>query len=275
MTVAIASASDSAVISDSSKAKRNHRFVPHTRVPRSVTDVLVELDVSVCGMKDTAPPALKYRSTLIRGRDVRDSLEVMNRADWVRERSHAACWLMCHVFDRPGVAQLPMSSPDPQGDFFGYNTMRGAPERHPEGTTKDLVRVVAWSATALVARVTKDYVYTKTHLLEQLDDNLRPDWATFVRRLIEYCRTETNYAIPTAVRGRQRLRKLCERTRDFEDFCLSSYREYLIEELSGDDQSIDDAIRVLERVSFRDDAISEAMVRRQIELHRESSDRNS
>ena len=182
--------------------------------------VPLELDLDLLCELDEVRPALKFDSTLIRGVDVRDRLRVMSIPYWIRERMHAGCWLICHLFGRTGVAQIPLPFANPSGEFFGYNTDRGGTSDGSDGSTKDLVRAASWAATALVARESEDYVTSKVHLQSILHQYLPSEWALFVEDLLRFCRMETSYGVPKDPEGRRRLRDLCKRTREFESFFL-------------------------------------------------------
>lgn len=191
------------------------------------------LDLDLVGSNDAVRPALKLDSVLVRGSDVRDRLSVMPLTDWIAERRYAACWLMSHLFGRPGIAQIPLAFPDEAGEFFGYNTDRGGVSDGPEGSTKDLVRSTSWAATALVATESECFLTSKAHLLDIIGDYLPEEWARHTRNLLDFCRCQTNYEIPTSTSQRARLRELCIRTREFEDYYLSRHLKFLLAELSS------------------------------------------
>ena len=228
-------------------------------VDRLNEHALVELDVSFIDLQETVRPALKYRSTLIRGTDVRDDLDVMTRTYWIRERLHAGYWLICHLFGRPGTARIPIPYPYPEGEFLGYNTHRTGAADGPEGSTKDLVRAVSWAATALVAKTTGDYVFDKSHLLAVVKKILPAPWSTFVGNLLEFCRITTNYLIPTESDGRANLKALCTKTREFEDYYLGSYRNYLLDELEGEPSSIAISLQAVSRTPFLDRELNDTV----------------
>ena len=196
------------------------------------------LDLDLVGIADEVRPALKLDSTLVRGPDVRDQLHIMPLEDWIIERRYAGCWLICHLFGRAGVAQIPLPFPNTSGEFYGYNTNRDGASDGPEGSTKDLVRSTSWAMTALLASESQRYITSKAQLLHDLVRCLPGEWASHARDLLDFCRNQTNYAIPTNRGERATLRRLCERTREFEDYYLSHHRRFLLDELhSGDARS--------------------------------------
>ena len=130
-----------------------------------------ELDVSFLDegqIADGAPPALKLGGTLLSGEPVPDEFPLVSVAEWGRERMHAAYWLMTKVFGRPNVVTMPRGYPQPAAEFYGYTerTIRLADGREVP-STRDLIRVIGWAATALVAHQGKQIVPCKkeSHLL--------------------------------------------------------------------------------------------------------------
>ena len=95
-------------------------------------------------------------------------------------------------------------------------------------------------------------MFDKSHLLAVVGKTLPPPWSTFVGDLVEFCRITTNYLIPTGPVDRAKLRELCTQTREFEDYYLGSYRNYLLGELVGDPSSITDSLRALSLTPFCD-----------------------
>ena len=217
--------------------------------------VSLELDLVLLGEVEEIRPALKFDSTLVQGTDVRDRLRVMSTAYWIRERMYGGGWLICHLFGRRGVAEIPITFPSASGEFFGYNTDRGGAVSGPEGSTKDLVRATSWAATAIVGQKSGGYVTSKAHLQSKLRDHLPQEWASFIEVLFTFCRRQTSYGIPKDANGRKKLRELCSRTREFEDYFLNAYREFLLDELVADVERTSEALERIEETPFQDEAI--------------------
>lgn len=70
-------------------------------------------------------------------------------------------------------------------------------------------------------------------MLDIIGDYLPEEWARHTRNLLDFCRCQTNYEIPTSTSQRARLRELCIRTREFEDYYLSRHLKFLLAELSS------------------------------------------
>ncbi len=126
----------------------------------------VELDIMVVDEAELARgayPTLKLGSQCVYGEDIRDSLALLPIEEWTRQRMHAAYTLVVRVFDRPVPVRYPLGYPDPQGDYYGYDnrTVR-LPNGRDVPSTRNLIRVTGWAATALLARRASVYVARKS-----------------------------------------------------------------------------------------------------------------
>ena len=107
-------------------------------------------------------PAIKLGSRCLFGEDIRDRLPLLPIEVWTRQRMHAAYWLIIHVFDRPAVVVHPIDYPAPAGEFYGYdNRAVLLPDGTPARSTRNLIRVTGWAATALIAAQAGIYVARK------------------------------------------------------------------------------------------------------------------
>ena len=206
-------------------------------------------------------PDLKFGSRLVYGTDSREQMALLPIEEWTRNRMHAAYFLIATRFDRHGPIVLPLGYPDPSGPFYGYDSRA---IRLPDGTdvpsTRDLIRVAGWAATALVALRVGEYVVRKrdSHLLYRRF--IGDEWSDLLDRLYTVCRGEWHYRIPEQRGDRRRLRVMCEAMHSFENHVLGIYRTYLQGELeTADGPYAQRLIDFLERVPFDDPAIAEAL----------------
>jgi hypothetical protein len=203
-----------------------------------------------------------FGTRCVYGIDQRATTPLVPILAWARKRMHAAFWLIINVFRRQR-AQLPLTYPDPSAQFLGYTDrpIRLA-SGQAEPSTRDLVRVVGWSATALVAHLARQYVGAKRDCAAIYRQTINDRWAEFVEDLLTACRAIWQYRIPTEQSDRQRLRELCERTLAFENHFLQIYREFLAQELSqGDIIAVQEALALLNQTFFDDVSIVRAVER--------------
>ncbi len=117
--------------------------------------------------------------------------------EWTRERMHAAYWLLVTVFNRPRGVTLPLGYPDAADEFFGYarRTLR-LPTGVEVPSTRDLIRVTGWIATALLALQAHVYVARKKECHDSYSHYIGGPWATLLHDIYHRLRTQWGYLIP-------------------------------------------------------------------------------
>ncbi len=157
-------------------------------------------------------PAFKLASRLVYGDDVRDAVPLLPLDEWTRQRMHAACWLIVGLYGRPCPLRLPIDYPDPTGKFYGYDHR---PVRLPDGrsvpTTRDLIRVIGWAATALVALQAGRYVARKRDCHVLYRACIGDEWTALLDDIDTRCRGEWGYLVPDDPYQRRDLRDICAR----------------------------------------------------------------
>lgn len=224
----------------------------------------VELDASVTNEAELllgAPPSLKLAAMLVYGEDVRNSAPLVSIEQWTRDRMHSSCWRVAHLFGRSLPLRYPLDFPDPDAEFFGYDrrTVRLADGREVP-STRDLIRLVGWAATALIAWKAGQYVARKRDCHVLYRELIGGEHADLLDEVYAVCRGRWQYLIPSDPEDRQELRSICERTLAFENAFLLKYRTFLLSELRGPDaEGRRMAREVLARVPLDDEAIAETV----------------
>lgn len=221
----------------------------------------IELDATVAGEEDLArgvPPLLKLGGRCVWGEDRRDAMPLVPIERWARERMHAASWLIVNIFGRPVPVSLPLHYPAASEEFFGY-TRRTA--RLPDGrdvpSTRDLIRVTGWAATALVALHGRAYIARKREMPAAYRQYIGDEHSALHEDIASWCRERWAYLIPDDAPSRAHLRDLCARALAFENRFLREYREWVLGELRSPDSNARQAARkMLGRVPLADDEIA-------------------
>jgi len=232
-------------------------------MPRASTDD-VEIDIVIADEEDLsrgAYPTLKLGSRCVYGEDIRDSLALLPIEGWTRQRMHAAYTRIVRIFDRPVPARYPLTYLDPRGDYYGYDnrTVR-LPDGRDVPSTRNLIRVTGWAATALLALRGGDYVARKSDCQATYQRHIGDEWTDLLDDLYRRCRTDWRYLIPASDGDRAALRALCQRALQFENHFLLVYRDYARSELhDGDNRAREAALSMLARTPYYDDAIREAI----------------
>ncbi|MEZ4862442.1 MAG: nucleotidyltransferase domain-containing protein [Caldilineaceae bacterium] len=241
----------------------------------------LELDVSFLDEKQIAtgvPPALKLGSTVLFGEPAPNEFPLVSVTEWGRERMHAAYWLTTKVFGRPPVVTYPRDYPRPEAEFYGYTerTIRFA-DGNEVPSTRDLIRVMGWAATALVAYQGKQVVPRKKECHLFYRTYINDEWSALFEAIYHQCRTQWHYRIPEQTNERHELRRICRRALAFENHFLDVYKQFLLSELHGADLPAKrHALWVQGKIPYMDQEIIatvRALVNRQEEaLHEAATD---
>ena len=224
----------------------------------------LELDIELTDDEQLAEgvyPSLKMGSRCVYGEDRREQLRLLALDAWTRERMHAAYWLLVTVFHRPRSVRYPLTYPDPAGRFYGYDhRMVRSATGAAVNSTRDLIRVTGWIATAFLAHRGGVYVARKSDCHRAYRRHINDAWASLLEDLYQRCRSEWGYRIPTGASEQQMLRELCERTLQFENHFLTVYKNYLLTELhSGNEVAQGRALWVLSHIIYHDEDVRRAV----------------
>lgn len=227
----------------------------------------VELDASVEDEETLAAgitPMLKFGARLVCGEEIRDALPLMPIAAWTHERINAAYWLMVRVFDRPVPVMAPLDYPDPADPFLGYaNRTVSLPDGTVVASTRNLIRVTGWIATARLALEAGQYVERKRDCHRLYRQWIGDEWSALLEEIYAQCRGAWGYLIPGDAAARTELRAICARILAFENDFLTRYKRFLLAELRAPGQFAESrAAWVLARVPICDAEIIEAFAAR-------------
>ena len=224
-----------------------------------------ELDIEVKDERQLAGgvwPNFKLSAKLIYGEDIRERLPLLPLIDWTRDRMHSSYWRLIHLFHRPLPLRQPLHYPEPEAEFFGYTNR---PVQLPDGrevpSTRDLIRVTSWAATAILAWKAGRYVAGKRdcpRLYRECFPN--EEGVALLEDIFEYCRDRWHYLLPEEPGERRRLRAICARTLTFEKHFLTVYKDFLLSELRGPAAiGRELALEMLARLPLEDEEVSRAM----------------
>jgi hypothetical protein len=176
---------------------------------------------------------LKLATRLLYGEDIRAELPLYDAETYVRSVVHTPYLSYTYpVQRRNGPLVYPLDHIDPDGPFFGFDQwMDGA----DEPSTKLLIATVGWTATAIVALRSGQYVRDKAACVELYQKYVADEWTDLVTQVHDLCRNRWHYRLPADATDRQTLRDLCRRALDFQNHFLRLYREYQLAELASGD----------------------------------------
>jgi hypothetical protein len=220
----------------------------------------VELDITFLDASQPQPPVdplFKLGARLLYGADIRDTLALLPIDAWARQRMHAAFWLTIHVFRRPQPVRVPIAYPDPADPFYGYASR---PIALADGTviptTRDLIRVTGWIATARIAYQAQQYVVRKRECATLYRQTIDDEWAPLLERIERCCRVAWHYRIPATSQEQAELSAIGEHVLAFENHFLALYQQFLVSELAHPDPDVQrTALEALGRTWYDDQAI--------------------
>ena len=224
----------------------------------------IELDIELVDEQSLAngvSPTLKLGSSFIYGEDILNMLSLVPIKEWTRDRMHSSLWRTVHLCNRPPIIRYPLTYPDPRGEFYGYDArMLRLPNGQEVHCTRDLIRLVGWSATAMIAFKAGRYVARKSECHKVYQACFDDEWGQLLQDIYELCRGKWNYLIPHDLKERKQLRAICERTLGFENHFLQVYKEFIHAELRGADMNgVLQALSVLRHIMYADKNIKIAI----------------
>ena len=215
--------------------------------------------------------ALKRDSILLFGEDTRSSMTLPNRAAYTRDITDGVIEFLLRLHRSDSIT-YPITYPDPNGTFFGYDIMTHlaynvAALYYPTDksnnvyyATRELVECACRMASALLAFKTGSFVGTKRGSVETYNNEIHDEWSPFLTTMFEKGKMQWMYGLPEREEDRVKLRELCEQMLAFENSYLQQYRTYLLALLSSEDQqNVQFALQRLETVHFDDDEMNSAI----------------
>ena len=179
-----------------------------------------------------AEPTFIVGSRLLYGEDIRDRVPLIPVEEWGRERMYRGYFLMVRVFSRPVPVRYPIGFPDPDAEFLGYTNRQVTLH---DGTavlsTRNLIRVTGWLATALIAYEGRRYVARKRdcHLIYR--EVFHDVWASLLEEIYVTCRGRWHSLIPDGPGERAHLREICTQVLAFENHFLTRFKPFILAEL--------------------------------------------
>lgn len=206
---------------------------------------------------------LKFSTRLLHGDDIRPDLPPYDRDSYVRSVVHTPYFSYMHPPQRKTAGQVtyPLQHIAPDDTFFGYTQWpMPAADGTDQPSTKLLVASVGWTATAIVALHTGEYVRDKAACTNLYRTRIADDWTDLVVSVHELCRSRWHYRIPDSDTDQQTLRELCDQALHFQNHYLTLYREYQLNELASDDPERQElATHRLQQITFPDDEVKTAL----------------
>lgn len=203
---------------------------------------------------------LKQESLLLFGEDIRDRLPLPDLDDYIQRTMTFPPYAMAAVRGqvlyadgqwRKPLLRCPLSYPDPDGEFRGYEVVSSLGE---------LVGDATWAATVILALKAGLYAGTKWSAARMYREQMQDEWSDLPAAVFEKCKLAWRHQIPAGDEDRKQLRELCRRMLGLENYLLQLCREYLIAALASEDhETVLYAVRMLGMLVYDDAAILAAL----------------
>lgn len=208
---------------------------------------------------------LKLATRLLYGQDIRAGLPEFAPERYVRDVVHTPYFSYKYPAQRRHANHLtyPLRHIDPDDRFFGYTqwTMPTA-DGIDQPSTKLLIASIGWTATAIVALRTRQYVKDKAASVDLYRTRVGDEWTDLVVTVHDLCRNRWHYQVTDSDTDQRTLRDLCDQALGSENHFLTIYREYQLAELaSADPERQKLAIQHLREIVFPDDEVASALAR--------------
>lgn len=216
---------------------------------------------------------IKAASVLLFGEDIRDIMPPMTRDTYLRTYWHAPYAYMAQVLRGTDLLRFPLSYPDADGEFFGYDRCDDALRADGMRSTKALVATVCWIATMIVGFHAGRMVGTKAESVRAYRGTIGGTWADFVEAMYTQGKQVWSYRVPEATADRMLLHDLCARMLDFENYYLTIYRGWLLDGARSPDTETQRFVAArLGEVLFSDTAVRDTLTA--LAVHPDSSVRD-
>jgi hypothetical protein len=175
--------------------------------------------------------AIKAGSLLVYGEDSRPTMPLPPIEKYAQDVAGGALFFIGKVLRNTETIVLPVTYPDPKGEFYGYVQKRidsWYPVTVPAGT-KELVACMSRIATAMIALQAKVYVTGKAESIRLYRLHIGDQWADFLETLYNQAKQQWRYLVPEDQAARASLRQLCTQALAFENHFLGLYRTDLLD----------------------------------------------
>lgn len=219
----------------------------------------IRLDIPLLSEEQFKPEdvRLKVASNLVYGEDIRDKLPLPTKEAYNRYITQWPLDFFKRIHQREAL-YFPLHYPQPDAPFYGYTTITIPPWYPPSFRqgTKEFVAAACWTATALVALQTGQYVGKKADAIKVYGELIADEWTTFLQEVYLQCDRQWEYRVPNDTSDQVVLEHLCQRMIAFENHYLSIYKTYLLQQLQGSERdAVLFAAKQLQEVVYPDQEV--------------------
>jgi hypothetical protein len=205
---------------------------------------------------------IKSAGSLIFGEDIRSNLSFPTVKNWLRLIMPFTLSFRSMLHPDKPVFQYPLGYINPEAEFYGYERVK---MRDKQGvpnipSTRYLVGIATWQATALLARQTGKLVGRKSDCIKAYREFIGDSWTEPLEKIYYQCRNEWNYFIPENPAQRQEIKELCQQALAFENHFLLSFKDFLLAELKETELKCKlEALKYLSKIVYPGDEVIQTL----------------
>jgi hypothetical protein len=170
---------------------------------------------------------IKSASKLLRGVDMRSSMPEQTLEQYLRTYASFPFIYSVNMLRAMERVVLPLSYPQPEEEFYGYDQQLLPPKNEQRHNIKKLVTGVCWTATVFIAWKAGKMVSGKRASVEMYQEYVHDEWMDLVTEVYELGNRQWHYLVPVEQDKRRHLHNLCSRVVAFENHYLHYYQMYL------------------------------------------------
>jgi predicted nucleotidyltransferase len=202
------------------------------------------------------PVGILLDGTLVYGDGIRQDLQLPDIRDYICRTMHIGFSFIQKARNDLARISSPLGFPDPNDEFLGYVSRISSRPVKPLGPMMSL----GFLATGLIAAKGRTYVGKKHAIPSLYKTHVNDRWTAFVHSLHTHCRELWHYRVPTEVRERNALKRMCVEALDFENHFFSQYKSMVLGWLKGEDHGRASlSALALEKFRIADSQIEQAM----------------
>ena len=202
----------------------------------------MRLDFRLCSGDegDNQTHLLKNHSLILFGTDTRNSMpDVLPPHVTLLMQDFVGSLKMIHAFETwPRNLTYPLTYPDPDGEFYGYDLngikLNDYPLDDFKLGTPTLIHHLLLGAELLSRLRVVRHIFSRQQTIRNYEGVVGDGWTSILREATERCRDTWFYKIPPDKENRTYLRLLCKKTLDFENRIVSNCQNQLQKLLLGD-----------------------------------------
>lgn len=186
---------------------------------------LVELDkIKVLNVKSLLTREgvinMMLSGKLLFGKDIRNQINKLSLNKYINSTIETPQHFMCKIRGLDQKTKLTsdtITSPNSKDKYSGYMQY---------GNTKQILVLIGWICSAIVAMESKVYISKKSDVVSIYGSHIGDKWFPYVDKSFNLIREKLFYDLPITPQHKLCLQEICLELSEFEKYYLSKYEEY-------------------------------------------------